>query len=188
MIYAGDQWIQYPVKDLYDKAIMQMAISTAKDMYEKGQKQLEDFETKYGSFYSPIQKDMDWYNRNVTGRLQDAVNNLYIQGIDPLRSAEGRAAISQLIHSMPLGEIAQLRQSAETAKEYLKSFGDDTNPELEKFLGRDLSAWSTLGDDAAGIKANGIWGVSKASKYQDLNQYTSHIFDNIKDSFIGTTE
>lgn len=178
MIYAGDQWIQYPVKDLYDKAIMQMSIAAARDMYEKGQKQLEDFNNKYGDFMSPIQKDMDWYNQNVTGKVRDTINNLYANGIDPLRSAEGRAAVAQLIYSMPTGEIAKLRQSAETAKEYLKSFGDDTNPELEKFLGRDLSNWSTLD--------NGVWGYNKASKYQDLNQYTSHIFDNIKDSYIGT--
>ena len=184
MIYAGDQWIQYPVKDLYDKAIMQMSIAAARDMYEKGQKQLEDFYTKYGDFMSPIAKDMDWYNQNVTGKVRDTINNLYANGIDPLRSAEGRAAVAQLIYSMPTGDIAKIRQSAETAKEYLKSFGDDTNPELEKFLGRDLSNWSTLGD--SDNPANGVWGYNKASKYQDLNQYTSHIFDNIKDSYIGT--
>lgn len=184
MIYAGELGIQYPVKDLYDKTIMQMSIAAARDMYEKGQQQLKDFYKEYGDFMSPIQKDMDWYNRNVTGRVRDTINNLYANGIDPLRSAEGRAAISQLIYSMPVGDIVKLRQSAETAKEYLKSFGDDTNPELERFLGRNLSEWSTLGDE--NNPANGVWGYNKASKYQDLNQYTSHIFDNIKDSYIGT--
>jgi hypothetical protein len=68
----------------------------------------------------------------------------------------------------------------------LKSFDDTTNPELERFLGRDLSNWSTLGDPTNGITANGVWGTNKASKYQDLNQYTSHIFDALKDSYIGT--
>jgi hypothetical protein len=37
---------------------------------------------------------MDWYNENVTGKVRDTINNLYANGIDPLRSAEGRAAIS----------------------------------------------------------------------------------------------
>lgn len=185
MIYAGDQWIQYPVKDLYDTQIMAMSIAAAKDMYDKGQKRLDDFYNKYGDFMSPIAKDMDWYNKNVTGKVNDVINNLYTNGIDPIRSAEGRAAISQLIYSMPTDKIGQLRQSAEIAKKYIDSFGDDTNPELEKFLGRDLSTWSTLGDGTPG-SANGIWGASKASKYQDLNKYTDHIFDDIKDSYIYT--
>jgi hypothetical protein len=63
-------------------------------MYEKGQQQLKDFYKEYGDFISPIQKEMDWYNQNVTGRVRDTINNLYASGIDPLRSAEGRAAIS----------------------------------------------------------------------------------------------
>jgi hypothetical protein len=43
---------------------------------------------------SPIQKDMDWYNKNVTGKARDTINSLYTHGIDPLRSAEGRAAVA----------------------------------------------------------------------------------------------
>lgn len=179
MSYAYDRAIPLPVKDLYDKQIMAMSINAAKDMYEKGQKQIDDFYEKYGDFTSPIQKDMDWYAKNVTGKASDFINQLYANGVDPLRSAEGRAAVAQLIRSMPIGDIAKLRQSAETAKEYLKSIDDTTNPELEKFLGRDLSQWDTLG-------GNGVWSASKASKYQDLNQYTSHIFDNLKDSYLGT--
>lgn len=184
MSYAYDRAIPLPVKDLYDKQIMAMSINAAKDMYEKGQKQIDDFYTKYGDFTSPIQKDMDWYAQNVTGKASDFINQLYANGVDPLRSAEGRAAVAQLVRSMPIGDIAKLRQSAATAKEYLKSIDDTTNPELERFLGRDLSQWSTLGGN--GDTANGIWGISKASKYQDLNQYTSHIFDNLKDSYLGT--
>ena len=171
MIYPHDEIVPLPVRDLYDSGLMQLSIATAKDMYEKGQKQLEDFNTKYGDFMSPIAKDMDWYNQNVTGKVRDTINNLYANGIDPLRSAEGRAAISQLIYSMPTGDIAKLRQSAETAKEYLKSFGDDTNPELEKFLGRDLSNWSTLD--------NGVWGYNKASKYQTIDDLIEPIVKNV---------
>ena len=121
MIYGGDKTFMLPVMDLYDKGIMQMSIAAARDMYEKGQQQIKDFYKDYGDFMSPIQKDMDWYNQNVTGRVRDTINNLYANGIDPLRSAEGRAAIAQLIYSMPTGDIAKLRQSADDAKQYLKS-------------------------------------------------------------------
>jgi len=52
---------------------------------------------------------MEWYDQEVTGATRDLINNLYAQGIDPLRSAEGRAAISRWINSMPVGKINQLK-------------------------------------------------------------------------------
>ena len=65
MIYARDQWVQLPVKDIYDSQIMMASINAAKDMYEKGVEQIKDFNKQYGDFFSPIQSDMDWYNKNV---------------------------------------------------------------------------------------------------------------------------
>lgn len=61
MIYAYDDWVQLPVRDLYDTNMMQMAISAAKDMYEKGQNQVTDFYKQYGDFTSPFAKDMARY-------------------------------------------------------------------------------------------------------------------------------
>jgi len=110
---------------------------------------------------------------------------LYAKGIDPLRSAEGRAGISRLIAGMPYGKIAQLRQSAETAKEYIKNRGIMQtkglwNPDYERatLKGGSLEDWDTVN--------GGVWTRTAPSEYQDLNQYTSHIFDNLKDSYIGT--
>ena len=185
MIYAGDQWIQYPVKDLYDKGLMQMSIAAAKDIYEKGQKQIEDFYSKYGNFMSPIQKDMDWYNKNVTGRARDVINNLYASGIDPLRSAEGRAAVAQLVYSMPTGDIAKVRQSAEAAKEYIKNRGileaaGKWDPDFERFAnnGQMLEDWDTIGGDR-------VWNRTSPAELKTLkeltepwyNQRTAHTLD-----------
>lgn len=194
MTFLGlERPVEYQRQQIFDPTTANMVLSAQSDYvnavyndYLRGLEDMKEFNKTYGDFMSPIQKDMDWYDKNVTGKVRDFITNAYAQGIDPLRSAEGRAAVAQLIYSMPTGDIAKVRQSAETAKEYLKSFDDDTNPELEKFLGRDLSSWSTLGDPANGISPNGVWGASKTSKYQDLNQYTTHIFDNLKDSYIGT--
>lgn len=121
MVYSNDQWIQLPTKDIYDTNMMLAAVQAAKDMYEKGVKQLEDFNKTYGDFYSPIGKDMEWYNQNVTGKVRDTINNLYAQGIDPIRSAEGRAVLQQLIHSMPTGTISALKTNAANYQEYLKN-------------------------------------------------------------------
>jgi hypothetical protein len=126
---------------------------------------MKEFNKEYGDFLSPIAADMDWYAKNVTGNIRDFVNDLYAQGVDPLRSAEGRNLVARKLASIPTGEIAKLRQSAEVAKEYLKSFDDYTNPELEEFLGRNLNTWSTLGDPENGVKANGIWNVRSRTKF-----------------------
>ena len=177
MVYSYDQWAQMPVKDLYDTQIMAMSIAAAKDMYEKGQKQLEDFNTKYGDFMSPITKDMDWYNKNVTGKVRDTINNLYANGIDPLRSAERRAAVAQLIYSMPTGEIAKLRESAEGAKQFLKSKAELQarglyNPLLEQYDGISMSDYSTLD--------NGVWDRMSPTPYQNMAAFSKDYFDNIK--------
>lgn len=190
MIYAGDPWVQMPVKDLYDTQIMAMSINAAKDMYEKGQKQMEDFYTKYGDFISPIQKDMDWYNKNVTGKAQSLINYLYQNGVDPLRSVEGRAAISQLIYSMPTGDIAKLKQSAETAKEYIKNRGKLEaaglyNPDLEeRFLGFDLNNWDTIENGKAWDRVSPIQAKSlKELTESSYNNRTPH--DLTKDEVLS---
>lgn len=188
MSYAYDRAIPLPVKDLYDKQIMAMSINAAKDMYEKGQKQIDDFYEKYGDFISPIQKDMDWYAQNVTGKASDFINQLYANGIDPLRSAEGRAAVAQLIRSMPIGDIAKLRQSADVAKEYVKNYGaleaaGKLDPEFERFMmnGQSLQDWSTLG-------GNGIWGRYSPSEYKTLQEYVHPTFAEIKPHMMSEQE
>jgi len=44
--------------------------------------------------------------------------------------------------------------------------------------GRSLEDWDTARD--------GMWTRTAPAEYQDLNQFTTHIFDAIKDSYIGT--
>ena len=56
MIYANDQWIQLPTRDIYDTSIMMASINAAKDMYEKGVQQVKDFQKDYGDFISQLNK------------------------------------------------------------------------------------------------------------------------------------
>ena len=186
MVYANDRWLQMPVADLYDTQMMTMAINAAKDMYEKGQQQIKDFQKDYGDFYTPISKDMNWYNENVVGKMRNTIDSLYANGIDPLRSAEGRAAISKAINSIDTGKIGMLKQSAASANEYLKNKAilDSKglwNPEYEKAIlgGMSLDDWDT-------INQGQMWDRRSPGEYKDLNQFTSHIFDNLSDSYIGT--
>ena len=77
MIYAYDNAVQLPVRDLYDTQMMSMAIAAARDAYEMGQQEIRDFKKEYGDFITPIQADQDWYNQNVTGRIRDAINQMF---------------------------------------------------------------------------------------------------------------
>ena len=42
---------------------------------------------------SPFAKDMERYGQ-IVGGLRDVVNQAYADGVDPLRSAEGRALVA----------------------------------------------------------------------------------------------
>ena len=177
MVYAYDRAIPLPVKDLYDTQIMNMAINAAKDRYDDAQKRIDDLYTKYGDFMSPIQKDMDWYQKNVTGATADFLNGLYERGIDPLRSAEGRALVAQWTRQMPIGDIAKVRQSAAAANEYLKNKGllqraGKYDPDLnERFLGYNLDQFDT-------INGGQVWNVTSPLEAQSLKDLTEKSFNN----------
>ena len=177
MIVSGDQWIQYPIKDLYDKQLMAMSINAARDMYEKGQQEIKDFRKEYGDFITPILADQDWYNENVTGKVRDTINTLYQNGIDPIRSAEGRAVISSLINSIPIGEVAKLRSSAENAKEFLKArkaleAQGLYNPLFAKYDGPDINTYSTVDQ--------GIWDKMSPTKIVDMATFGNPYYEGLK--------
>lgn len=177
MVYAYDKWMQLPVRDLYDTQMMLAAVNAAKDMYEKGLQQIKDFKKEYGDFYSPVQSDMDWYKENVTDPVVNTINDLYAKGIDPIRSVEGRAAVSKLINSVNTGEIAQKKRQAEAAESYIKSRdvlkkAGLWNPEYERQMlgGQLLEEWDgSLGN----------WTATSASPYQDYHQKYNHLFKDM---------
>lgn len=177
MVYSRDQWIQLPVKDLYDSQIMLASINAARDMYEKGQQQVKDFQKDYGDFYSPIQKDMDWYNKNVINGSKDVINSLYDKGIDPLRSAEGRAAISRFVNNIPTGDINKLKMGSKIAQEYLRNRAmleaqNKYNDDFEKYVngGKSIEDWDTLKD--------GVWTRQSPSEFTTLKAATENWFNN----------
>lgn len=180
MVYANDQWVQLPVRDLYDSQIMAMAINTAKDMYEKGMQEMKDFNKEYGSFMTPIAADQDWYNRNVTGRIRNVINAVYEAGGDPLRDPQARAMISRELSSLPYGDIAMLRSSAENAREYLKArrqleMQGLYDPELAKYDGPNLSTYSTVGENG-----QGVWDKMSPTPIKDVATFGNPYFEGMK--------
>lgn len=185
MVYAYDQAIQLPVRDIYDTQLMMASINAAKDMYERGQKQIEDFYKSYGDFFSPISSDMDWYEQNVTGAARNFINQLYANGVDPLKSAEGRALIQQFINNTPVGEVNKRKQAAAAAQEYIKARGELEakglwNPDYERYLlgGRSLEDWNT--------ETDGLWTRTSPGEFSDLNAATYKWFDKLEPSYLRT--
>lgn len=118
MIFAYDDWVQLPTKDLYDSDIMKMAIMTAKDMYDKGQDRLDKFYKEYGDFMSPFSKDMARYGEMIGG-VRNMINDAYAHGVDLLRTPEGRAMISQAINKINPAELNMMRSNAKAGYAYL---------------------------------------------------------------------
>lgn len=181
MIYAYDQALQMPTKDLYDTQMMAMALNTAKDMYERGEQQIKDFNKQYGDFYSPIAADMKWYDENVTGRMRRVVDNLYARGIDPLRSAEGRAIIAREIASTPIGTINAMKTNAalyEKRLDAIAKLGDKYNRNMDIALNGDPTQFSTVGD-----RGLNTFDYAPPAEYKNLDQLLEPIIANVKPSY-----
>ena len=170
MIYGKDVALEYPTKDLYDSNIMLQAINAARYDYQTGQDQIKEFNKLYGDFISPIQSDVDYWNRTTIEPVRDALNAMYQQGIDPTRSAEGRALIAQIINNVPTAELNKRRASAKNAEEYLKNRAalqraGKYNPDYEQFTlgGKSLETWNT--------DVDGPWMRTSPMEYQTIQSF-----------------
>lgn len=177
MIYGQDQAVRYPVKDLYDTGMMNLYITAIKDEYERGIKEQEEFISKYGDFISPFQKDVENWDRLTMDPIIEAYDYLQKNGIDPLRSQEGRALLADIRRKVPREKLSMLRQSAAAGQEYLKNRGEMQakglyNPEFEQFMlgDRTFSGQDTL--------SQGMWARTSPSEYKGLRTLTDPWFKN----------
>ena len=182
MIYGYETPVDMPIPELYDTGLMRDYINSAKTMYEKGEKQLDDFYSKYGDFTSPFEKDVQEYDNLTRNRMNKVYDDLMTQGIDPLRTPEGRAALTRAIRETPTGYLAQLKQGAETGKEYLKNLAKlraegQYDENLERFLmgGVNFKDWST--------RENGMFNRMSPTRYQDLHSITDDWFKHLEPKY-----
>lgn len=118
MITPFDERSPLPILDLYDSNLMLRAIQVAKEDYDQARQDYKDFKKEYGDFMSPFSKDMDRYN-SMIGGIKDKINQLYANGIDPLRSAEGRIELRKLTDSVDPSTYNAMRANAKTGYVYL---------------------------------------------------------------------
>ena len=177
MIYGQEQAAIYPVADLYDTGVMNMYINAIRGEYERGIKQQEEFISKYGDFISPFQKDVENWDRLTMDPFIEAYNYLEKNGIDPIRSQEGRAVMSNIMRKVPREKLSQLRQSAAAGQEYLKNLGELQakglyNSDFERFLlgDRTFADQDTL--------SQGMWSRTSPTEFKGLRTLTDPWFKN----------
>lgn len=186
MIYGQDEPMLFPVADLYDSSMMQMYINAAREQYNQNREDMKEFQKTYGDFFSPFSKDMEWVDAQTRGRVNDALNYMQANGIDPLRSAEGRALVQKIIRETNVAGINQRRANAKMAEEYIKNRGTmiangTYNPDYENYLLAQMG----LGRFEDFDSSMGPWTRTSPSKYQDLNAATSSWFDDLKGEDLG---
>ena len=195
MIYAGDTYTPLPTKELYNTQMMMASIAAAKDMYEKTEKQLDEFFKTYNDFRSPVQGAQEEYARLTTKRVDDALNQLYQQGIDPLRNAQGRAAIQQIIRSTDYGRINKLKQQAENYNKYLDTKREMiaqglTTDDFENWMLKQqgLDGFTAVYQD--GQKKGQIrdWTRLTPEQYISVDAATDPWFKDIEETYLGMTQ
>lgn len=159
---------------------MSMLAEAYKNQYEQAQQQFQNYVSTYGDFTSPIANDVNNYNQQTVGRLQNVIGNLH----DPewLKTPEGQAAINNVISTTNYNQLAQYKQSAENASEYLKAAAamqaqGKYNPQWDQLSGMNPNKWNT--------SQQGIFNYTAPIEYKDLYQLGLPYYANMKPGDIG---
>ena len=112
-------------QQVFDPTTAQMVLNANRDYinavyndYLQAKQEMKDFQKTYGDFASPFAKDMQRYNE-IVGGIRNGINQIYDSVGDPLRSSEGRAALSRLLMSVNPAELSAMRANAKIGYAYL---------------------------------------------------------------------
>ena len=174
-----DEPVAVPIIDLLDSNMMSQYISAAREQYNQAVQDQKEFAKEFGELYGPNANINKQFYEQTRGAVNKGLDYLYQNGIDPLRSAEGRAYIAKIIRERPYAEIANLKAQNESMKTYQKYRAEAMrngtyDPDFEKFVlgGKTLESWDPSTD--------GIWTREAPSKYSSLKDWTSNLFDNMQ--------
>ena len=179
MIGIYDEPVAVPIIDLLDSNMMSQYISAAREQYNQAVQEQKDFAKEFGELYGPNANINKQFYDDTRGAVNKGLDYLYQNGIDPIRSAEGRAYIAKIIRERPYAEIANLKAQNESMKTYQRYRAEAMrngtyDPEFEKFVlgGKTLETWDPSTD--------GMWTREAPSKYSSLKDWTSNLFDNMQ--------
>lgn len=180
MIFGSEEPALFPVKDLYDTGMIQSYINSVQKEYERGIAEQKEFQKNFGDFFSPIAKDMESWNNLTMKPIQNAINFMQQNGIDPFRSSEGRALLSKLVNNVNYGDLARLRQSAKEAEEYVKNRDELKRNGLYSY---DMDKWENpISIENWDTLKNGAWTSTSPSQYKTYDQMLKPIIDELQSS------
>lgn len=181
MFYGYENPVEMPISELFDTGLMNAYTQAVKAEYEKGEKRLDDFISKYGDFRSPFAKDIKLWDALTMGRINNVYNQLVSQGIDPLRTREGQMALAKAVRETPVGLLNQLKQSADAGEQYLKSKGDLQSKGLyskemeDYFMKIPFEQWNTA--------EYGLFDRTSPIQYKDIHDITDDWFKHSEKKF-----
>lgn len=174
-----DEPVAVPIIDLLDSNMMSQYISAAREQYNQAIQDQKEFAKEFGELYGPNANINKQFYEQTRGAVNKGLDYLYQNGIDPIRSAEGRAYIAKIIRERPYAEIANLKAQNDSMKTYQRYRAEAMrngtyDPDFEKFVlgGKTLESWDPSTD--------GMWTREAPSKYSSLKDWTSNLFDNMQ--------
>lgn len=179
MIHAYDQWVPLPTADIFDTQMALATVGQARAMYEKAEEQMKEFRKEYSNFQTPFARDMETY-QNMVNSVQNQIDDLYRQGIDPLRSVEGRAALSRSLNAINPADLARMKTNATAGYAYLENMGklqaaNAYSQDAEDFRLRQLGI--TPFDQFSSANGN-MWTQVSPIEFQTLQQATNDWYKN----------
>lgn len=183
MTYDYDEAVAIPMVQMYDTDMMRMYLSAAKDEYERALADQDKFAKEFGDLYSSNSDLNQAYYDATKGRVNKAMDYLYQNGIDPVRSAEGRAYIQKIIRETPYAKIANWKSDAENIKTYDKMKAQmiaegKYDPGYEQFSLQEagLGNWNPNGDRR--------WDRLSPVEYKDMTSRVKPYSDSIEDGLL----
>ena len=170
MVFLGlEKPVEYGAQQIFDPTMANMVLQAqqqyneaARKEYERGLEDFDKFTTKYGDFISPFAKDMARYGEMVGG-IQNVINQAYTDGVDLLRSPEGRMIVHRLTNSINPAEFNTMRSNAKMGYAYLDA--------VQKL--RAQGKYSEA-QELFDIMQNGGLGVDKnGNKITDFSQFST---------------
>lgn len=184
MTFLGlEKPVEYGSRQIFDPTMANMVlqaqrnyVNAVKDDYLRGLAELQDFNKEYADLDSPILADNTSYYNLTKGGIKNMFDEAAKQGVDLLRTPEGRMMVANYIATRPYDKLANLRKSRDAANEFLKARKQLEaqglyNPLLAKYDAPDMSTYDTL--------QQGIWDKMSPTPYQNMADFSKAYFDNI---------
>lgn len=187
MILGYEQPVEMPTMDIYSTDLMKAYIAGVKQQYDDARDDYKDFLKTYGDFYSNVPGATEAYYQLGPGRAMNFMNQMYANGIDPLRSSEGRAAVAQLIASTNTPAMKQLEAQKQSYDTYQKALAEaiasgKTTPEAENWMLRNLGLdkFEAISRDANGNVIVNPWTRIAPDNFKSLHDLTKTEFDGLE--------